>query len=104
MARPAVGTRATRTLTLTPEHVEMFAQITGDRNPLWLDADFARESAFGARTAPPMLCFCLGFAAWLRELLALPLPGESSAGHLGDRFRVYAAVPLACSRILMRPV
>ena len=41
MARPAVGTRATRTLTLTPEHVEMFAQITGDRNPLHFDEEFA---------------------------------------------------------------
>jgi acyl dehydratase len=40
-----------------------------------------------------MLCFCLGFSRWLRELLRLPMGGsESSAGHLGDRWQVVAPV------------
>ena len=42
-----------------------------------------------------MLCFCLGFSAWLREFLRLPLGrGESSAGHLGDRWQFAAPVRL----------
>jgi len=49
MTRPAVGDTATRTLTLTPDHVEKFAQIT----PL-----LAR--AFGAEQPPA------GFYHWLR--------------------------------------
>jgi acyl dehydratase len=82
-----------RVRTLTEADVVNFANFTGELNPLYLDAVFARHALFGERIAPPMLCFCLGFSVWLRELLRLPLGGSaSSAGHLGDRWRFLAPV------------
>ena len=44
---PRVGTRATWTRTITAEDVELFAQITGDRNPLHFDPAFAAATRFG---------------------------------------------------------
>ena len=42
-----VGQRASRRLTLTAEHVQKFAEISGDRNPLHFDAAFAARTKFG---------------------------------------------------------
>jgi acyl dehydratase len=79
--------------TVTEADVVQYVGFTGELNPLYLNAPFAEKALFGARTVPPMLCFCLGFAVWLRELLRLPLGGdESSAGHLGDRWWFVAPV------------
>ena len=46
-----VGQRASRRLTLTPEHVEKFAEISGDRNPLHFDEAFAAGTKFGRLVA-----------------------------------------------------
>ena len=101
--------------TVTESDVVAFCGMTGERNPLYLDAEFARQGPFGERIAPPMLCFCLAFSAWLEGLLRLPLAGsEASAGHLGDRWRFVAPVaigdtlrvehrPLALRRTRSRP-
>ena len=43
----SVGDRATRSLTLTAEHVAGFAEISGDLNPLHFDEDFAAATPFG---------------------------------------------------------
>jgi acyl dehydratase len=37
----SVGDRATRSLTLTNKHMTEFANLSGDRNPLHFDEDFA---------------------------------------------------------------
>jgi acyl dehydratase len=72
-----------------------YVNFSGELNPLYLSASFAEQALFGERIAPPMLCFCLGFSVWLRELMGLPLGGgESSAGHLGDRWQFLAPVRL----------
>ena len=42
-----VGETAQRSLTLTHEHVETFAKLTGDYNPLHFDAEFAKATRFG---------------------------------------------------------
>jgi acyl dehydratase len=79
--------------TLTEADVVGFANFTGELNPLYLNAVFAERALFGQRIVPPMLCFCLGFAVWLREFLRLPMGGSSSsAGHLGDRWQFVAPV------------
>jgi len=41
-----VGKKATRTLTLTADHVQTFADLTGDCNPLHFDESFAAKTKF----------------------------------------------------------
>lgn len=47
MDQPAVGERARRTRLVDPRDIERFTEMTGDRNPLHYDDDFARRSRFG---------------------------------------------------------
>lgn len=42
-----VGQTATRSNTFTMRHVELFAEISGDRNPLHFDPDFVARTSFG---------------------------------------------------------
>ncbi len=42
-----VGDRAARTKTVTPRDIELFTEITGDRNPLHYDQETAKRSRFG---------------------------------------------------------
>lgn len=46
-----VGQTATRSMKVTPEKIGMYAEITGDRNPLHFDEAFARSTAFGRLVA-----------------------------------------------------
>ena len=43
----APGDRATRTRTITARDIELFTELTGDRNPLHYDAAAATASRFG---------------------------------------------------------
>ncbi len=71
--RPAVGDTATRTLTLTDEHVEAFAEISGDKNPLHFDDDFVGRTRFGRRVVQGGLTTGL-----LHALVAMDLPGPGT--------------------------
>jgi acyl dehydratase len=42
-----VGARATVTRTIIEREIQLFAEITGDRNPLHFDAEFAAGTRFG---------------------------------------------------------
>lgn len=44
---PRVGDRAQRTRSVTARDIELFTEISGDRNPLHYDAAAARASRFG---------------------------------------------------------
>jgi acyl dehydratase len=44
---PAVGTRASRTRAISERDIELFTELTGDRNPLHYDPDAAAASRFG---------------------------------------------------------
>jgi acyl dehydratase len=44
---PCVGDHASRTLEITPEHIELFTRMSGDRNPLHYDEELAARSPFG---------------------------------------------------------
>ncbi|MDJ0851741.1 MAG: MaoC/PaaZ C-terminal domain-containing protein [Myxococcota bacterium] len=84
---------ASRVRTLGEADVVGFVNFTGELNPLYIDTVFAERTLFGRRLAPPMLCFCLGFSSWLRELLRIPAEGSAqTAGHLGDRWEFVAPV------------
>ena len=45
--RPEVGQRAERRRRVVAEDIGLFTAISGDRNPLHYDEDFARRSRFG---------------------------------------------------------
>lgn len=45
--RPAVGDRASRTRTVRRRDIELFTELTGDRNPLHYDEEIASRSRFG---------------------------------------------------------
>lgn len=64
------GQRATWTKTITEADVYAFAGITGDFNPLHVDAEFARRSRFGERIAHGMLT-----AGLISAVLGMRLPG-----------------------------
>ena len=70
---PALGQRGTWTKTFTADDVETFARLTGDRNPLHFDEDFAR------RTLPGRLIVHGGLTTGLfNALVAEILPGPGS--------------------------
>jgi acyl dehydratase len=70
---PEVGARARWTRTVTAEDVERFAELTGDRNPLHFDEEFASRTRFGRLVAQG------GIAAGLfNALVAMELPGPGS--------------------------
>ena len=70
---PQVGKRASWTRTIGPEDVEAFARISGDRNPLHFDAEFA------ARTRNGRLIVHGGLTtALFNALVAMELPGPGS--------------------------
>jgi len=70
---PTVGQKATRSLTLTAEHVRMYAEMTGDRNPLHFDPVFAAATRFGRLVVQGGLTTGL-----LHALVATDLPGPGS--------------------------
>src|SRR5882672_5808215 len=71
--KPTVGQTASRTLSLTAEHVATFARLTGDYNPLHFDADFAAKTRFGALVVQGGLTTGL-----LHALVAMDMPGPGT--------------------------
>jgi 3-hydroxybutyryl-CoA dehydratase len=57
----APGLQASLTRTVTEEDIELFAQATGDRNPVHFDEDFARKTVFRGRVAHGALL--MGYAS-----------------------------------------
>jgi acyl dehydratase len=82
----AVGQTARRTLTLTRAHVERFAELTGDYNPLHFDADFAARTRFGGLVVQGGLTTGL-----LHALVAMDLPGPGSV-FLSQQWKFTAPV------------
>ena len=67
------GDTARRTLTVTREHVDAFARITGDYNPLHFDESFAAATRFGRLVAQGGITTGL-----LHALVAMDLPGPGT--------------------------
>ena len=84
MRIPAVGARATRSLTVTDGSIELFARLSGDRNPVHFDDAFARRIGFDGRIAHGAVT-----ASLLSALLGMDLPGPGSV-FLEQRVRFLA--------------
>jgi acyl dehydratase len=69
----AVGQKATRSLTLTAQHVRTFAELSGDYNPLHFDETFAAGTRFGRLVVQGGLTTGL-----LHALVAMDLPGPGT--------------------------
>ena len=83
-----VGDEASLSLTITEAHIVTYAGITGDVNPVHLDAEFARQTMFGERIAHGMLV-----AGLISAVLGTQLPGPNSI-YLGQELRFTAPVKL----------
>lgn len=68
-----VGQRARRTKTVTARDVELYAEITEDRNPLHFDPGFAARTKFGRLVAQGGIT-----AGMLNALVAMDLPGPGT--------------------------
>lgn len=71
--RVEVGRTATRSLTVTDEHVRTYAELTGDRNPLHFDEAFAASTRFGRLVVQGGLTTGL-----LHALVAMDMPGPGT--------------------------
>jgi acyl dehydratase len=84
----AVGQRARYARTVEERDVQLFAALSGDRNPVHLDADYAAGTAFKERIAHGMLTGALISAA-----IACEMPGPGSI-YLGQSLKFTRPVKL----------
>ncbi len=69
----SVGQTAETTHVVGAEDIEAFAAVSGDNNPVHMDEDFAKTTAFGGRIAHGMLA-----AAYISAVLGNQLPGPGA--------------------------
>ena len=78
-----LGQKARRTRTVTRRDIELFTEITGDRNPLHYDEEAARRSRFGGIIVQGGITSGL-----LNAVVAEDLPGPGSVFlHIDWNFR-----------------
>jgi len=68
-----IGMTAESVHTITEDDIEKFADVSGDRNPLHMDDEFAKETVFGQRIAHGALA-----ASFISGVLGNQLPGPGS--------------------------
>ncbi len=83
---PAIGACATRVHTITEADIIRFADISGDHNPVHLDAEYAARSLFGKRVAHGFLT-----GAYISAVIGMDLPGPGSI-YLGQTLKFLAPV------------
>jgi len=83
---PAVGARATRERTITDSDIVRFAEVSGDRNPVHLDEEYAARSPFGQRVAHGFLT-----GSMISAVIGMDLPGPGSI-YLGQTLKFLAPV------------
>jgi acyl dehydratase len=69
----SIGQKATRSITLTAEHVRAYAEMTGDHNPLHFDEDFTSKTKFKKLVVQGGLTTGL-----LHALVAMDMPGPGT--------------------------
>lgn len=80
------GDTASLSRTISDDDIRAFAEATGDRNPLHLDEDFAKQTRFGRRIAHGMLS-----ASLISAVIASELPGQGGI-YLGQTLQFVAPV------------
>ena len=83
-----IGQVATLVRTISEADVMTFATLTGDHNPVHVDANTAAASSFGERIVHGMLT-----ASLLSTVLAMQLPGPGAI-YLGQTLRFLRPVKL----------
>ena len=68
-----VGDEAIYTRTITEKDIELFGKVSGDRNPIHFNEDFAKKTIFKGRIAHGLLT-----ASFISTALAEKLPGPGS--------------------------
>jgi 3-hydroxybutyryl-CoA dehydratase len=81
-----VGDEASLARTITEAHIVNFAGLTGDMNPIHVDAEYAAHSVFKERIAHGMLV-----AGLISAVLGTQLPGPNSI-YLGQDLNFVAPV------------
>ena len=81
-----VGDSAEIRKTIADEDVRAFAELTGDRNPVHLDEEYAARTRFGRRIAHGMLG-----ASLISAVLANELPGRGTV-YLSQTLKFTAPV------------
>lgn len=66
-----IGLSASSSHVITDEKIRLFADVTGDYNPIHLEAEFAEKTRFGKRIAHGMLV-----SSFISALFAMKLPGQ----------------------------
>ncbi|MEE8098893.1 MAG: MaoC family dehydratase [Hyphomicrobium sp.] len=69
----SVGQEASLSNTVSEANIVAFAEISGDRNPVHLDADYAATTMFKERIAHGMLS-----AAYISAVFGMELPGPGA--------------------------
>jgi 3-hydroxybutyryl-CoA dehydratase len=82
----AVGRSAERSHVVTAADIDAFARLTGDTNPVHLDAAYAAQTRFAGRVAHGMLS-----ASFISAVLGNDLPGPGSI-YLSQTLRFRAPV------------
>lgn len=78
-----IGMFAETSMVVTGEKIDTFAELTGDVNPIHVDAEFAAQSMFGKRIAHGALS-----ASLISAILGNDLPGPGAIFvELNMRFR-----------------
>jgi len=83
---PAIGTKATLSRTITEDDILLFALVSGDHNPIHLDAEYAEKTLFGKRIAHGFLIGSL-----ISAVLGNEMPGPGSI-YLGQTLKFLAPI------------
>jgi 3-hydroxybutyryl-CoA dehydratase len=83
---PAIGTHASLSRTITEDDILLFALVSGDHNPIHLDAEYAEKSLFGERIAHGFLIGSL-----ISAVLGNDMPGPGSI-YLGQTLKFLAPI------------
>ncbi len=86
MSWPRLGERAAERRTFSADDVSRFAHLTGDLNPVHLDAEYAASTRFGRPIVHGMLA-----ASMFSTLLAMRVPGPGAV-YLSQSMRFRAPV------------